>query len=50
MVGSYQKIECNDCSFEKTGQTALMLGKKHSNDHGHTVFWVQEHTGLFRPE
>lgn len=48
---SYQKVECDmpGCSFVKEGPTALMLGKKHAKDHGHRVFWRQEHTGMFEP-
>jgi hypothetical protein len=50
MSGSYQRVECNECRFNHESQTALMLGKKHANDTGHTVFWLQEHTGTFTPE
>lgn len=43
----YQHVECFDCGFENIGPTAMMLGKKHAKDHGHTVHWTQQHTGFW---
>lgn len=45
--GPYQRANCEECPESWEGPTALMNGKRHHNQTGHRVFWLQETSGYW---